>query len=70
MLIHNPCTGLEDYTASSYPHCFELGGSRLTDAERSLVLAHRFASVRLDATKAEAVRAESWRALEAAQAAG
>lgn len=70
MLIHNPCTTLDDYTASSYPHCFELGGSRLTSAERALVLAHRFASVRLDATAAEVERAASWRALEAAQAAG
>lgn len=70
MLIHNPCTTLDDYTASSYPHCFELGGSRLTAAERELVLAHRFASVELDAVAAEAERAASWRALEDARAAG
>ena len=70
MLIHNPCTQLDDYTASSYPHCFELGGSRLTDKERELVLAHRVAGVRLDVAGAEASRASSWRALEAARAAG
>ena len=69
LLIHNPCTALDDYTASSYPHCFELGGSRLTAEERALVLAHRFSRVRLDAAAAEAARAASWRALEAAQAA-
>ena len=70
MLIHNPCTTLDDYTASSYPHCFELGGSRLTTVERELVLSHRFASVKVDVAASEAVRAACWKALESARAAG
>ena len=70
MLVHNPCTELDDYTASSYPHIFELSGSRLTGAERDLVLAHRFASVEIDLAAAESARASSWAALEAARTAG
>jgi 2,5-diketo-D-gluconate reductase A len=70
MLVHNPCTELDDYIASSYPHLFELGNSRLTEGERELVLAHRFKGVKLDPAAAEASRAASWKALEAAQAAG
>lgn len=70
MLIHNPCTGLDDYTASSYPHCFELADSRLTDAEREIVLAHRFSSVKLDVAAAVEARAASWRSLEAARVTG
>ena len=70
LLIHNPCTGLADYDASSTPHCFELGRSRLTGEERALVLAHRLSRLHVDAAAAEASRAASWRALEAARAAG
>ena len=70
LLIHNPCTSLEDYTASSLPHEFELAGSRFDSEERKLVLAHRFAAVNVDLVAAEADRAASWRALEAALASG
>ncbi len=76
MLIHNPCTGILDYQASSAPHCFELskalGPNGLTAAERALVLEHRLAAANAayDEAAAEAARAASWRALEAARAAG
>lgn len=74
LLIHNPCTDTReregDYDASSAPHSFELGGSRLRPDERALVLAHKLGQVAVDAAAAEASRAAAWRALEAAKAAG
>ena len=76
MLIHNPCTGIADYQASSSPHCFELakalGPNGMTEAERALVMQHRLAAANAvyDEPAAEAARAASWRALEAARAAG
>jgi len=78
LLIHNPCTGVADYQASTAPHCFELGKgadlspSGLSAEERALVLGHRLAraNAAYDEAAAEAARAASWRALEEARAAG
>ena len=72
MLIHNPCTEIDEYQASSCPHNFELSKSRLLPAERKLILASRLATAhaKFDAAAGDAARAATWRALEEAQAAG
>lgn len=74
LLIHNPCTNLEEYQASSAPHCFELSGSvqnHLSLEERALLLQHRLSRAQAvyDEAVGEAARASSWRALEEARAA-
>lgn len=70
MLIHNPCTALDDFAASGSPHAFELGKSMLTGEERDLVMQHRLGKVSIDMAAAEQSRAASWKALEEARAAG
>ena len=78
ILIHNPCTSVADYQASTSPHCFELGKgaalgpSGLSAEERELVIGRRIeaANASYDEAAAEAARASSWRALEEARAAG
>ena len=72
MLIHNPCTNVDEYQASTCPHNFELARARFLPAERAMILASRLATAhaRFDAAAGEAARAASWRALEEARAAG
>ena len=72
MLIHNPCTDIAEYQASGCAHNFELSKSRLTPAERALVMGSRLAAAhaRFDAAAGQAARAASWKALEEARAAG
>jgi len=67
MLIHNPCTQIDDYQASGCPHQFELSKSNLTQDERNMVLTARLDKVKYCSASAEAARAETWRALEEAQ---
>jgi diketogulonate reductase-like aldo/keto reductase len=72
MLIHNPCTNVDEYQASTCPHNFELARARFLPSERAAILASRLATAhaRFDAAAGEAARAASWRALEEARAAG
>ena len=72
MLIHNPCTNLDEYQASTCAHNFELARARFTPAERALIMGGRLAKAheRFDLAAGEAARGASWRALEDAQAAG
>jgi diketogulonate reductase-like aldo/keto reductase len=70
LLIHNPLTDLAEYAASAAPHAFELSNSLLRADERELILARRLAAVQHTGAAGEAVRADCWRALEAAQVAG
>lgn len=71
MLIHNPCTELDDFKASSAPHAFELSNNaHLDQEERELILTKRLNAVNFNEEKAEAIRASTWKALEEAQKAG
>jgi diketogulonate reductase-like aldo/keto reductase len=71
MLIHNPCTDLDEYAASGCPHAFELSNSMLTEAERQMVLHSRLEKV-TDAHRAagHSDRTETWLSLVAARQAG
>ena len=73
MLIHNPATEIQEYMASMSPHLFELDdrhGVKWLAGERELIIKKRLESLVWDEAKAEAIRAESWKALEAVRAAG
>jgi diketogulonate reductase-like aldo/keto reductase len=73
MLIHNPATDIDEYMASGICHAFELGGttpSKLTLKEREIIMDGRLKKVKYDEAKAEAIRADTWRALEESQRAG
>lgn len=70
MLIHNPATDLDEYQASCCPHFFELAKSDFTQEERAMILQSRLDKVKYDEAMAEASRADSWKALEAARDAG
>lgn len=67
VLIHNPCTDLNEYQASACPHHFELSESALTSSERDMVLQARLGAVKCDRAAAEHDRAETWKALEEAK---
>lgn len=68
LLIHNPCTELDDFRASSGPHAFELSNNtHLDQDERELLLSRRLNLVKFDEEKAERIRAATWKALEEAQ---
>jgi diketogulonate reductase-like aldo/keto reductase len=71
MLIHNPCTDLDEYSSSGVPHAFELSKSMLTPDERALVMEARLAKV-TDAHRAvgHADRTETWLSLQKAREAG
>lgn len=68
MLIHNPCTDINEYQACVCPLNFELLNSGLSASERRMVLQSRLAAVQYG--QREEDRAETWRALEAAQQLG
>lgn len=72
ILIHNPCATVDEYQASTVCHNFELGRTAFTDEERQMILDHRKAKAHshYDIEAAEAARASTWKALEAAKAAG
>ena len=72
MLIHNPCTNVDEYQASTCPHNFELARARFLPSERAAILASRLATAhaRFDAAAGEAARAATGRAREEARAAG
>jgi 2,5-diketo-D-gluconate reductase A len=72
MLIHNPATELDEYMASNC-HTFEILGNvprQLTLAERDTIMKGRLEKLKYDEAKAEATRAETWKALEEAQKGG
>lgn len=72
LLIHNPCTNIAEYQASTACHNFELSKTHFTGAERALILDGRLAQAHAawDPAAARAARAATWRALEEAKAAG
>ena len=71
LLIHNPCTELDDFRASSGPHAFELSNNQHLDhEERELLLSRRLNNVKFNEEKAEKIRAATWKALEEAKKGG
>lgn len=74
LLIHNACTEMAEYHASMSPHCFELSrpGVPLTLAERTAVMRARLDASHVGYAPAArtAALAATWRAMEAAKAAG
>jgi diketogulonate reductase-like aldo/keto reductase len=72
VLVHNPCTTIAEYQASTCPHNFDLSKTRFTRTERELILGGRLAQAHAawDPDAACAARAATWKALEAAKGAG
>lgn len=70
MLIHSPCTTIDEYEASCCAHFFELKKNPFYQSERKLIMESRLDRVQHDAKQAAASRSETWSALEEARVAG